>query len=93
MLGTDNINRLENRNIQHLIEKLEGRPLKLEIIAKILGETNISKLSYDSIKLMLSKSYPKKENIAKILNQYYTNKTPQIKRLINKHLKTKNPPE
>ena len=93
LLGTDNINRLENRNIQHLIEKLEGRPLKLEIIAKILGETNISKLSYDSIKLMLSKSYPKKENIAKILNQYYTNKTPQIKRLINKHLKTKNPPE
>ena len=93
LLGTDNINRLENRNIQHLIEKLEGRPLKLEIIAKILGETNISKLSYDSIKLMLSKSYPKKENIAKILNQYYTNKTPQIKRLINKHLKTKTPPE
>ena len=93
LLGTDNINRLESRNIQNLITKLEGRPLKLEIIAKILGETNISKLSYDSIKLMLSKSYPKKENIAKILNQYYTNKTPQIKRLINKHLKTKNPPE
>jgi len=93
LLGTDNINRLENRNIQHLIEKLEGRPLKLEIIAKILGETNISKLTYDSIKLMLSKSYPKKENIAKILNQYYANKTPQIKRLINKHLKTKTLPE
>jgi len=93
LLGTDNINRLESRNIQNLITKLEGRPLKLEIIAKILGEKNISKLTYDSIKLMLSKSYPKKENTAKILNQYYANKTPQIKRLINKHLKTKTPPE
>jgi len=92
LLGTDNINRLENRNISNLITKLEGRLLKLEIIAKILGETNISKLTYDSIKLMLSKSYPKKENIAKILNQYYANKTPQIKRLINKHLKTKTLP-
>lgn len=93
LLGTDNINRLESRNIFKLITKLEGRPLKLEIIAKILGETNISKLTYDSIKLMLSKSYPKKENTAKILNQYYANKTPQIKRLINKHLKTKTLPE
>ncbi len=93
LLGTDNINRLESRNTFKLITKLEGRPLKLEIIAKILGETNISKLTYDSIKLMLSKSYPKKENTAKILNQYYANKTPQIKRLINKHLKTKSPPE
>jgi hypothetical protein len=93
LLGIDNINRLESRNIQNLITKLEGRPLKLEIIAKILGEKNISKLTYDSIKLMLSKSYPKKENTAKILNQYYANKTPQIKRLINKHLKTKTPPE
>lgn len=93
LLGTDNINRLESRNIFKLITKLEGRPLKLEIIAKILGEKNISKLTYDSIKLMLSKSYPKKENTAKILNQYYANKTPQIKRLINKHLKTKSPPE
>ena len=93
LLGTDNINRLESRNIQNLITKLEGKPLKLEIIAKILGETNISKLTYDSIKYMLSKSYPKKENTAKILNQYYANKTPQIKRLINKHLKTKTLPE
>jgi len=93
LLGTDNINRIENRNIFKLITKLEGRPLKLEIIAKILGETNISKLTYDSIKLMLSKSHPKKENTAKILNQYYANKTPQIKRLINKHLKTKTLPE
>jgi len=93
LLGTDNINRLESRDVEHLITKLEGRPLKLEIIAKILGETNISKLTYDSIKLMLSKSYPKKENTAKILNQYYANKTPQIKRLINKHLKTKSLPE
>jgi len=93
LLGTDNINRLESRDVEHLITKLEGRPLKLEIIAKILGETNISKLTYDSIKLMLSKSYPKKENTAKILNQYYANKTPQIKRLINKHLKTKTLPE
>jgi lambda repressor-like predicted transcriptional regulator len=93
LLGTDNIDRLEDNNVNGLIKKLDGKPLELKIIAKILGEKNISKLSYDSVKNLLSKSYPKKENIAKILNQYYTNKTPQIKRLINKHLKTKTPPE
>ena len=94
LLGTDNIDRLEDNNVKFLIKKLGGNPLKLEIIAKILGEENISKLSYDSVKDLFVKLYLKEESIAsiaKILNQYHTKKTPQIQKLINKHLKTKKP--
>lgn len=96
LLGTDNIDRLEDNNVKFLIKKLGGNPLKLEIIAKILGEENISKLSYDSVKDLFVQLYIKEKSIAsiaKILNQYHAKKTPQIQKLINKHLKTKTPPE
>ena len=96
LLGTDNIDRLEDNNVKFLIKKLGGNPLKLEIIAKILGEENISKLSYDSVKDLFVQLYIKEKSIAsiaKILNQYHAKKTPQIQKLINKHLKTKTPPK
>ena len=96
LLGTDNIDRLEDNNVKFLIKKLGGNPLKLEIIAKILGEENISKLSYDSVKDLFVQLYIKEKSIvsiAKILNQYHAKKTPQIQKLINKHLKTKTLPK
>ena len=74
---------------------LAGTPSKnLYDIAEKLGENNISKIKYKHISKMfepltydgLDEDDNRKITLSKVLNQYHTNKTPEIQELINKYM-------
>jgi hypothetical protein len=74
---------------------LDGTPSKnLYDIAEKLGENNISKIKYEDISKMfepltydfIDEDDNRKITLSKVLNQYHTNKTPEIQELINKYM-------
>jgi len=74
---------------------LAGTPSKnLYDIAEKLGENNISKIKYEDISKMfepltydfIDEDDNRKITLSKVLNQYHTNKTPEIQELINKYM-------
>ncbi len=74
---------------------LDGTPSKnLYDIAEKLGENNISKIKHEDISKMfepltydfIDEDDNRKITLSKILNQYHTNKTPEIQELINKYM-------
>ena len=74
---------------------LAGTPSKnLYDITEKLGENNISKIKYEDMSKMfepltydfIDEDNNRKITLSKVLNQYHTNKTPEIKELINKYM-------
>ena len=59
-----------------------------------MGENNISKIKYEDISKMfepltydfIDEDDNRKITLSKVLNQYHTNKTPEIQELINKYM-------
>ena len=84
-----NLNSLEVKAI------LEGTPSKnLYDIAEKLGEHNINKIKLEDMSKMLKtltydgldEDDNRKITLSKVLNQYHTNKTPEIQELIDKYI-------
>jgi len=57
---------------------------KEEQMAKALGTDNVSKLSDEIVSDLLANA-TNKEQMAQIINQYHTKKTPEIQELISKY--------
>jgi hypothetical protein len=80
-LGPKNINKLFQRNMILLLASAS----KKQEVAEILGSERISNFNYDNVKNLLKYTSDKKE-IAQIIDQYHTEKTPEIQELIKPYL-------
>ena len=81
ILGSDNINKLSDKNLSNLLFYSIDR----DTIAEIIGSDNINKLSEKNVRDLLSFVTGRKQ-MAQIINKYHTKKTPEIQELIDKYI-------
>jgi len=85
ILGSEIINKLSSNDVYRSLFNASFHASNKQEMAKILGSENINKLNDNHIYNLIRYASGKQE-IARIIDQYYTNKTPEIEKLIQPYL-------